>query len=462
MDNNIKKILVVSSAASTAEYTKDFFQRKRDEGFYILSFSSSVNHFANIGFIPDGWTFLDPHSVYKYKETLNKIGPHMDLITIDQYRNSTDFRKNGLTTSVPINQDFSDYLLNSFKRLIAKPNPIIVQMSDMIQRNKYITNNVWKDDLFLYIGSKNRYRNFNNDKLSCFILPMLMNYFQNLKEVICLNFWDFPAGSMGSSGVPSVDMNQYIKSAATMRQELENNRELSGIDLYFKDKSEISVIVQARTSSQRCPRKMVRPFAGSTLIDICLDKLVNSSIPNENIWVAVNEQELIDIASKYPVNIFQRSETSAASEGQSVKEIFEWWDKIHGKYVVMVNACLPLLSTNTIESFIKKYAIIPNNGMYAVFEKRNYFWNQNNEIITRLTGKTMNTKTASVIKEAAHCLYASKLSDIGKDIWMGNFNKKDDIRLYTVPESEIFDIDYEWQFDVAESLFEKQKSRLTT
>jgi len=43
-------------------------------------------------------------------------------------------------------------------------------------------------------------------------------------------------------------------------------------------------IVQARLNSQRVPQKMIRPFAGSNLFGIILDKLLSSKvIPSENI-----------------------------------------------------------------------------------------------------------------------------------------------------------------------------------
>ena len=37
---------------------------------------------------------------------------------------------------------------------------------------------------------------------------------------------------------------------------------------------------------------------------------------------------------------------------------------------------------------------------------------------------------------------------------MGDFAKKGDIELVTVPEEEVFDIDYEWQFDLYEVIYE--------
>ena len=76
--------------------------------------------------------------------------------------------------------------------------------------------------------------------------------------------------------------------------------------------------------------------------------------------------------------------------------------------------------------------------------------------MTPLSESVMNTKTAKVIKEAAHCLYASKLSSIGEGIWMGDFNKPGDIDLYSMQEKETFDVDYEWEFELYKTLWEKE------
>ena len=80
----------------------------------------------------------------------------------------------------------------------------------------------------------------------------------------------------------------------------------------MKKLDDICVLVQARLGSQRVPQKMIRPFAGTTLMDICLEKLSASSyIPSENIVSSVYEPELVEISERYPIQIFNRSEQSA-------------------------------------------------------------------------------------------------------------------------------------------------------
>ena len=107
----------------------------------------------------------------------------------------------------------------------------------------------------------------------------------------------------------------------------------------MKDKKDVIVLIQSRLSSQRCPRKMIRPFGDTTLLELALDKLHASSISNDKIWCSVYEPELKQVCSKYPFNIFNRSHKSSQSEGNPITEIFDWWNKIDAKYIIMVNAC---------------------------------------------------------------------------------------------------------------------------
>ena len=226
----------------------------------------------------------------------------------------------------------------------------------------------------------------------------------------------------------------------------------------MKNINEVAVLVQARLSSERCPRKMVRPFAGSTLTEITLRKLAQSDyIPTENIYLSAYEPELKEIGEKVGVNVLERSEHSAMWDGgpnAHLTGMYEWWDKIPFKYVVLVNACTPFLETSTIEGFIRAYCESDSRGMFAVMEKMNYFWDEGFNFLTPLRDDAMNTKNVQTTYEAAHCLYASRLDTIEQGIWMGDFNTPGDINLYPIEERECFDVDYEWEFETYSKLYE--------
>ena len=225
----------------------------------------------------------------------------------------------------------------------------------------------------------------------------------------------------------------------------------------MKDISKVGLIVQARLNSQRVPNKMIKQLGNSSLFGVLCEKLRKSQyIPQENIFVSVYEEELIDIANQNNMNIFKRSKESAFFDGDgSVSIMYDWWDKLPFKYVVLVSACLPFLQLKTIEDFYKEYLRVDKNGMLAVMKKKTYYWNENEELITKKFEKSgnMNTKVVETTYEAAHCLYAGKTSLIGDGIWMGDFTK-DEIELFPIEEKECFDVDYDWEFEVAKKLSE--------
>jgi CMP-N-acetylneuraminic acid synthetase len=220
-----------------------------------------------------------------------------------------------------------------------------------------------------------------------------------------------------------------------------------------KNLKDIAVVVQARLGSTRVPNKMLRPFAGTTLVDILLDKLTHSNLINPNqVYLSFYEKGLKDVGTKYPFNIFDRSEQSA-NEEYNLPVIFEWWDKLPGKYVILISACNPLLSLTTIEGFIKDFIESDKQGAFTVFEKKTYYWDIDGNSITDWKGSpSMNTKFVNPIYEAAHCLYASRMDIIGQGNWVDT-NSPWKTELIPMNELEGFDIDYEWQFKVAEQLY---------
>lgn len=225
----------------------------------------------------------------------------------------------------------------------------------------------------------------------------------------------------------------------------------------MKKLDDIAFLVQARLNSQRVPQKMIRPFAGSNLFEIVLNKLLESSIiPKSNIVTSVFEPELFDIAYKKQVKIFNRSYESANNDND-LRLIYEWHDKIPYKYVILISGCNPLLTVETIDRFVKQFVEQEEENLFAVFEKKQYYWNKEGALITPWPeGQTiMNTKAVEPTYEAAHVLYASRMDLISDYKFMGNFEEEGGIKLFQMDELEAFDIDFDWQFNLAEILYEK-------
>ena len=224
----------------------------------------------------------------------------------------------------------------------------------------------------------------------------------------------------------------------------------------MKSINDICFIIQTRLNSKRTPRKSIRPFSNTTLFNIAIEKILKSNlIPNKNIYVSVYEQELIDIANEYDVNIYKRSYESANEHGShSPKVIYEWYDKLPYKYCILLNICIPFLTIETIDKFVKHYIDMKSEGLFSVIERKQYYWDVDGNSITDWNGESiMNTAIVKPVYEAAHCLYASRMDIVRDNHWM-NTNSPPTPELFVVEEVESFDIDYEWQFKMAEKLYE--------
>ena len=86
----------------------------------------------------------------------------------------------------------------------------------------------------------------------------------------------------------------------------------------MKLKKDIAIMIYGRMNSKRCPKKMIKRFFNSSLLEICIKKLLNSKIiPNSSIYCGVYEKPLINLVKKYPIKIFKRSKKISNVRGQT-------------------------------------------------------------------------------------------------------------------------------------------------
>jgi CMP-N-acetylneuraminic acid synthetase len=137
-----------------------------------------------------------------------------------------------------------------------------------------------------------------------------------------------------------------------------------------------------------------------------------------------------------------------------LRKIYEWHDKLPFKYVIKINACSPLLKIDTINEFTRQFVEQKEENLFGVIEQKDYFWNKEGLMITPWPEDQtiMNTKAVEPTYKAAHVLYASRMDIIKDHRFMGDFFEEGSIKLFPMNELEAFDIDYDWQFTLAENL----------
>ena len=228
----------------------------------------------------------------------------------------------------------------------------------------------------------------------------------------------------------------------------------------MKSKNDICFLILSREDSTRVENKAFRSFGDTSLFDIGVGKFINSElIPNNQIYLSIHGNNLLSKANAYKkngVNVHKRTDSSVL-EGADIKEIYEVYKGLKYKYFVEINICSFNLSIKTINEFIEKYLSSECNGLFGVTERKSYFWDHEMNFMSNSNQKYMDTKHALKFYESSDSLYAGRFCDIDKNIHMGSFLSKNDPCLFIVPEEESIDIDYPWEFDMAEAYYKKLK-----
>ena len=235
----------------------------------------------------------------------------------------------------------------------------------------------------------------------------------------------------------------------------------------MKNINEIAFIIQSRKGSVRVKNKMLKPFNDSCLFEIALQKVLKSKvIPKENFYVSVLDDEFNDIANKHKISIFHRSQESTV-EPVELPVVFGWHNKLPKpyKYWVTINGCNPLLSIDTIDRFVESFLNSDSNGAFGVFEKKTFLFNNDGIMLNKFFGEdkylaTLETKYVETCYEAAHSLYAGTMEDISNEIYTGTFKEAGNPEFFIMDEIECFDIDWPFQFEIAETMYKQRKDQI--
>lgn len=116
----------------------------------------------------------------------------------------------------------------------------------------------------------------------------------------------------------------------------------------------IKALVAVRSGSVRVQNKNIKPFAGSTLLDLKLQQL--KRIPNlDGVVVNSNSDEMLAIAGKYGCEAVKRDEYYA-SNSVSMSDVYKnMAENFSGDVVAYINVTNPLLKDETIVKAIETY-----------------------------------------------------------------------------------------------------------
>lgn len=116
----------------------------------------------------------------------------------------------------------------------------------------------------------------------------------------------------------------------------------------------VKALVAVRSGSMRVKNKNIRPFAGSSLLEVKLQQL--SRISNlDGIIVNSNDDTMLEIARKFGAEVVKRDEYFS-SNTVSMSDVYEnMATNFNGDVIVYANVTNPLIKDETIFNVIDMY-----------------------------------------------------------------------------------------------------------
>ncbi len=221
---------------------------------------------------------------------------------------------------------------------------------------------------------------------------------------------------------------------------------------------EISAVINARLESSRVPQKLVRPFAGSTLLEIALSKL-NALDFCKHRFLAVADEQLARFADKLDkVEVLWRDKQSVKKGVNPLEVTLKHYLDVPSQWVLSVNPCQPLLSVDTIRTACQVFQETDHVSYISVVPVKDWIFDKEGNPITHKNVRVLATNKTAVYYKASHSFYIVNKRRFKQTGLLWSF-VADDPFLITISEEETLDIDTELEFEVLEELYKRKANR---
>lgn len=215
----------------------------------------------------------------------------------------------------------------------------------------------------------------------------------------------------------------------------------------------IKALVAVRSGSMRVENKNIRPFAGSSLLEIKLNQL--KRIPNlDGVIVNSNDDSMLAIASKMGCETVKRDPYYASNE-VSMSDVYRnMAENVDADVIAYINVTNPLIKDGTIINAIEKYKELVATGDFDSLNSahlvKEFMFMDNKPINYDLK----NQPRSQDLPDIAALNFAISIIDKDKMVACKNV-VGDKPFIYIIDEVEATDIDNQIDFDFAEYMYEK-------
>ena len=218
----------------------------------------------------------------------------------------------------------------------------------------------------------------------------------------------------------------------------------------------VTAVIMARTESTRCPRKLIRDFGDTTLIDIALAKLNKMDFVDHRL-LAVAEDVFIEKLKEYPsIELYKRSNESVAKGHVPLKVRYEHYFHIKTDYVLFFNPCHPFITLEVLKNATEIVKDEQHNSFTSVVSSKEWVFDHEGNPLTNKDPKKTVTNEGLPRSKAAHAFHFIRPEFFVENGMQWTFTKNDPSLIW-IPEEEALDVDTELEFTLCEILYRQKK-----
>jgi CMP-N-acetylneuraminic acid synthetase len=220
----------------------------------------------------------------------------------------------------------------------------------------------------------------------------------------------------------------------------------------------VSVLINARIRSTRLPRKLLLPFAQTTLIDIALEKLNRMDFFAHR-YFAVAEPELRERAAGFDnIEILDRSTDAVLPGYNDHRKVFAHYARIESEYIMWLNPCHPLLSLDTLRRALDHVIETKHNSYTSVIPTTDWVFDEQGNPVTHTSATTLSTAHSQKFFKVAHAFHIIRKAFFLQDYQYWTLTRNDPA-LIQIPEEESYDVNTPMEFDIAEAAYRRAKAK---
>lgn len=223
----------------------------------------------------------------------------------------------------------------------------------------------------------------------------------------------------------------------------------------------ISAVINARIGSSRVENKLMREFADSSLIEIALEKLDKMNF-FEHRYLAVAEQELIEVGQKYEnVKILKRNAAAVQKGVNPLAVTFEHYLRVPSDYVFVFNPCLPCINIDTIKRAFDYFQETSHNSYTAVIPTGDWIFDSNGNALTNSDPRNVTTNKEISFYKGCHAFHIINKKFFRDEGLLWTFQPHDP-HLVPIPKEEAVDVDTPLEFDLAQLEYRRKMANEQT